>query len=155
MRPNFLWGLFPLISRHEFVPIGPVLVSARESAAGFQIVARLGRFWQHYRRGLLGSDPFSASLSALVWSGDLPEDFGGICPADIHQLFYERRGHDSHPELGGWIELNYKATIHRPISATGNPPLPPSPGTGSVAERVQCTGAVFSEACFQDQRQQR
>lgn len=89
MRPNVLRGLFSLMSRHEFVHIGPALASACESAAGFQIVARLGRFWQHYRRDLLGSDPFSASLSALVWSGDLPEDFGGICWG-VQQIFHKR-----------------------------------------------------------------
>lgn len=32
MRPNFLWGLCSLMSRHEFVHIGPALVSACESA---------------------------------------------------------------------------------------------------------------------------
>lgn len=85
MRPDFLWGL---MSRHEFVHIGPVLVSACDSAAGFQVVACLGWFWQHDRRDLLGSDPFSASLSALVWSGDLPEDFGGIC-CGVQQIFHK------------------------------------------------------------------
>lgn len=88
-----------------FVHIGPVWVSACESA-GSQIVARFGRFWQHYRRDLLGCDPFPASLSALVCSGDLPEDFGGICCGG-QQIFHNWFMSDvGDPELGGWIEPN-------------------------------------------------
>lgn len=81
MRPNFLWGLFWLMSRHECVHVGPVLVSACESAAGFQMVAVLAALQKR-------SDPFSASLSALVWSGDLLEDFGGIC-CGVQQIFHK------------------------------------------------------------------
>lgn len=88
-RPNVLWGLSSLMSRHEFVHIGPALVSACESAAGFQIVARSRRFWRHYRGDVLGSDPFAAALSALVPSGDLQEDFGGVC-CGVQQIFHKQ-----------------------------------------------------------------
>lgn len=55
-------------------------------------MACLGPFWQHYRRDLLGPDPSSASLSALVWSGD------SVAFAVVSNGYStdEQRGHNSY-----------------------------------------------------------